>query len=760
MDQKDVLDMVVKQFESVTGKQWMDFDPDKNGNMKRDSSVTVEDELKLFRGLMSLMKFKLEEESKKAISYNLSLLLIQDCGLLKLIMAVFDLDESSQKVTTLDQRFMAVSNVVCFIPYTCVSFHEYLERLSPQIHSLFLNKTGKTREQKLMYLRKIATHIINGMITRKKNYAIKSLINPVIDQFLKDGDTRTLSLNDCLDILYGLTITNFDLKHFLPLFSNIFYARCVLDESISTKKTKLNVILQEMMRRIDHSIYMLDDCLFNHFHIVYFYDIRTNERDGSRDLRFRSQGNKTEEVDLKIIDTITVVASEVTESSLQNESKVDLCIHLLDRLSMVNVMKPSQGLLLCSFLSTLQERIQDLFVQFPTKFIRFVVTTLNRNSSTQVPRINPEDESNLAEKEEQVLSSLHNDSTSVAIQILKVIVSERDKLDREGVTALKECVDSLEKVIQVVKAGNKETSEVLDVPSLGEVLDVTSLIRLKEEISELDPDRCCERRSKKESLAQALRELNDPLMPTRAHALVTIKHLILGRDPETLDEKDRLIQSLQSAVADEESYIYLLAVHALAALALTQTDHLLPVLIRLYLDDDRTIQERINLGEALLQLIKNLGDFAAYYSRPLIDCFYSGITHQEPIIRTSSISNLGQLCSILKYSLKPHINQIMIGIKCLIQTETDLQVKRSAIMFLHLLLNGLDSDCIQVISDQLPEIYRLVKLVYTNSLDDVMQLHAQLAYEQLDRIGRQLLTPKDGDVYLGRRKKNLIQVLD
>ena len=547
MDQKGVLDMVVKQFELVTGKQWMDFDPGKNENIKRDSSVTVEDELKLFRGLMSLMKFKLEEESRKAISYNLSLLLIQDCGLLKLIMAVFDLDESSQKVTTLDQRFMAVSNVVCFIPYTCVSFHEYLERLSPQIHSLFLNKTGKTREQKLTYLRKIATHIINGMITRKKSGAIKSLIKPVIDHFRKDEDTRSLSLNDCVDVFYGLTISNFDLKYFLPVFSNIFYARCVLDRSISAKKTKLNMILQEMMRRIDHSIYMLDDCLFNHFHIVYLYGIKTNERDGSCDLEFKSQ---TEEVDLKMIDTITVIASELTESSLQSESKVDLCIHLLDRLSMVNVMKPSQGLLLCSFLSTLQERIQDLFVQFPTKFIRFVVTTLNRNSSAQawVPRINPEDESN--EKEEEVLSSLHNDSTSVAIEILKVIVSERDKLDREGVTALKECIDSLGKVIELVKAENQDTSEVL------------SLVQLKEEISGVNPDRCCERTSKKESLEQALKELNDPLMPTRAHALVTIKHLIMARDCETLDKKDRVIQLLQSAVADEESYIYLLAVNA------------------------------------------------------------------------------------------------------------------------------------------------------------------------------------------------------
>lgn len=744
-DIEHVLDKVKNSFECVTKTKWNNFDVDKFKNVRRGPTLTVEDELKLYRDVMFLMKFKLDQDSRKAVSSNLSLLLVQEKGLFKLIMAVFDLEESSQKVTTLDQRFMAISNVICSFPTTCVPFQEYLELLAPQVHEMFLSaKLGNSGERKLMHFRKIATHVVNGFLTRNKKLAIKFLIQPVLQGFQVKQSVRKLSLDDCIDVIYGLIIGNFDVKYLVTSFPNLFYIRCVLDEISSGKKTKLTLILQEILKRMDNSIYLLDDCLFNHYQLINSYEIIRDEKDGSCHVVEKME-IEDGELDVKLIDTVNIVAVDLVESSLQNGAKVDFCFCLLDHMTLINVLEPSQGLLLCSFLATLQEKIQNLFPEFPDKFIRFVVTTLNRYRPAEVTSSNIQQDQ---EDEEKVFASLQNDSASIAVQILKIILSEKDKLDRASIITLKECIGSIEKIVELVKSVGKEAEEVVDI---------SSLIQLKEEIVDLDPEKSYLHISeKKENLQQALRDLNDPLMPFRAHALVTIKHLIMACDVETINNKDRILELLKSSIADEESYIYLLAVNTLAALALCLTDQVLPVITALYLNDNRTVQEKIIVGEVIVQVTKNLGESAPHYSRTLMNCFYSGITHPEPIIRTSSISNIGQLCSILKFSLRPHISQLIIGIKCLIQTETDIEAKRAAIMLIHMILNGIDVDCIDSISDQLPEIYRLVKSVYNNSLDDVMQLHAQLAYEQLDRIGRNLLLPAAETT----RKKKLIQVLD
>ena len=198
-------------------------------------------------------------------------------------------------------------------------------------------------------------------------------------------------------------------------------------------------------------------------------------------------------------------------------------------------------------------------------------------------------------------------------------------------------------------------------------------------------------------------------------------------------------------LSDPESYIYLSAIKSLAALAIICTDDVLPVLIEEFHDNQRTHQERVNVGEVLVQLSKSIGDFAHHYSKQFIHCFLIGAKSPDEIIRVSSLSNLGQFCSILKFSLGNYIVEIMLCVESLIKTDPSSEVKRAAIMLLNLILNGIEIDNIEVIQDQLKRINRLLKQVYNNSFfsDDVLKLHAELALEQINRIGRELLTPKN-----------------
>lgn len=194
-------------------------------------------------------------------------------------------------------------------------------------------------------------------------------------------------------------------------------------------------------------------------------------------------------------------------------------------------------------------------------------------------------------------------------------------------------------------------------------------------------------------------------------------------------------------LSDPDSYIYLSAINSLGAFAILCTDDVLPILIQEFHDETRPVQVRINIGEVLLQLSKSIGDMAHHYSHHFIHCFLTGTKSDKAEIRISSLSNLGQFCGTLRFALSAYIVELMSCVEALLKTDPCLEVKRAAVMFLHLMLNGIDKNVVNVIQRELPTIYRLLRQIYSTTLDDVLQLHAQLAIEQIDRIAKEMLTP-------------------
>lgn len=301
---------------------------------------------------------------------------------------------------------------------------------------------------------------------------------------------------------------------------------------------------------------------------------------------------------------------------------------------------------------------------------------------------------------------------------------------------------------------------ILKNPNAHETLDKTMVTKLKDDISALDYESLTHDDSAdgRSDLKQAMVDLNDPLMPNRAHALIIIKQLIMARDKETIESRGHLINLLKTTLADPESYIYLSAINTLSSLAILETSDVLPVLLNAYSDENRSVQERMNTGQVLVNLSKNLNDFSSLYAKQMLECFYENLRHDDPMIRCSTLSCLGQLCSVLKFGLQPYINQMMYCLECLLQTEESMDVKRAGLMFLSLLLSGISADCIMAIEAQLLKIYRLVQRYYDTCLDDVMQLHAQISLEHLDRMAKELLLPNDRQEMLKTPKK-LIQLL-
>lgn len=199
-----------------------------------------------------------------------------------------------------------------------------------------------------------------------------------------------------------------------------------------------------------------------------------------------------------------------------------------------------------------------------------------------------------------------------------------------------------------------------------------------------------------ENFQSAMRDLNDPLMPTRAHGLVCLKRLILAGDVNIEQNWKRVLQLLEISLADGESYIYLSAINALAALSLTKPDQTLPLLLHAFQDEDRTIQERLNVAEVIVRLSKSLGESAPKYSNQIFGTFMHSLNDPEEMIRVSSLSNLAHFSSRLGLSLEPFLGELLHTVQSLIRSDESLVVRRACFMLLHLMLTGIDGQSFEV----------------------------------------------------------------
>jgi Required for nuclear transport of RNA pol II C-terminus 1 len=127
---------------------------------------------------------------------------------------------------------------------------------------------------------------------------------------------------------------------------------------------------------------------------------------------------------------------------------------------------------------------------------------------------------------------------------------------------------------------------------------------------------------------RALKLLQDPLLPVRAHGLLLLRELVTIRAGTTPHEAVRALEPairdvFMQAVQDDDSYIFLNAVQGMAALANSFGADVLRALVRVYADGlqgvgvgtltQQDIDMHLRIGEALGQVIRRCGDTLPRY---------------------------------------------------------------------------------------------------------------------------------------------------
>ncbi|KAL5022664.1 hypothetical protein ScPMuIL_001819 [Solemya velum] len=202
-------------------------------------------------------------------------------------------------------------------------------------------------------------------------------------------------------------------------------------------------------------------------------------------------------------------------------------------------------------------------------------------------------------------------------------------------------------------------------------------------------------------LQTAFTELCDPLIPVRGHALLTLEKMARSKKSSVLRKQDKIIKIFEENLNHHDSYLYLPSANGLAAMADIFPDMVLPQLAGKFANFDSELdggnrgpELRMKIGESLMKAIRNMGDVVVKYRDILLSAILNGAKDQNELVRASSLSNLGELCRLLRFSLGGVLHEVINCCSSLLKSDKSSEVRKAAAMTVTLLLQGLGKDAL------------------------------------------------------------------
>ncbi|KAH9951727.1 hypothetical protein B0H21DRAFT_842799 [Amylocystis lapponica] len=205
--------------------------------------------------------------------------------------------------------------------------------------------------------------------------------------------------------------------------------------------------------------------------------------------------------------------------------------------------------------------------------------------------------------------------------------------------------------------------------------------------------------SAQETYQKALKLLQDPLLPVRAHGLLLLRQLVAARRSQSgalgapaLDRAlvPAILAIFLQSVQDDDSYMFLNAVQGLAAMVDGFGRDVLRGLVGVYVDGldgiggsaltQQDVDMRTRVGEALGQVIRRCGGALAAYVDVLVPPLFGVVrtAHFPTTLRTSAISLLAQSVQTSALAILPYTVDLSGAMIDLLQVETVPVARRQA----------------------------------------------------------------------------------
>ncbi|KAI9267138.1 hypothetical protein EDC94DRAFT_667356 [Helicostylum pulchrum] len=265
----------------------------------------------------------------------------------------------------------------------------------------------------------------------------------------------------------------------------------------------------------------------------------------------------------------------------------------------------------------------------PTQIISFATNIVNDHvERLMTPKHKPEkkkasngfpDIANIVDKEElEAIEEAHDEQFSIeddfeslilAINLLRAVMHENDQLSDQAVKLLESSMEPLKKL-------ESHPFELVG-ESVNEVLLAIQSYLSAQRMSNMKHRPSASIEASKEKYREAMKSLQDDLLPIRAHGMGMLKEMVLAKDPlvSSGEGLNQVLDIFVRLVQDEDSYIYLNAVKGLSALTDAYGNQIIKKLGDIYSDSNQKLDNRLRIGEALLQTIQRCGTALGKYGK-------------------------------------------------------------------------------------------------------------------------------------------------
>ena len=176
----------------------------------------------------------------------------------------------------------------------------------------------------------------------------------------------------------------------------------------------------------------------------------------------------------------------------------------------------------------------------------------------------------------------------------------------------------------------------------------------------------------------ALSMVSDSTVPIRAQGLHELTELVRARDPCTAQHVSLLLEVFKQQLKDRDSFVYLAAINGLVAMVTLSPQKTIQVLVNEFVHCPQKassssvqhakidsvsseVELQVKLGEALMKAARSCGEVLPVYLDQFMKACVFGTRHAHPLVRASSLSNLGELCHLLHYSVPSVLQEVRMA---------------------------------------------------------------------------------------------------
>jgi hypothetical protein len=192
-----------------------------------------------------------------------------------------------------------------------------------------------------------------------------------------------------------------------------------------------------------------------------------------------------------------------------------------------------------------------------------------------------------------------------------------------------------------------------------------------------------------EVFRDAIKELSDELLPIRAHGMSVIRQLVLTKDSVAEEHLESIITIYLDLIQDEDSFIYLNAIKGCSALAESYPVQTIDRMVTRYKDKSFEIDNRLRMGESILQIIQRAGDAFPVLAEQLMPSITYVLREQDPRLQSSALILSAVVAKQTPLVLLPMLYQILDFVLTLFSLQNDVTPRRGALVFLSNLIRAL-----------------------------------------------------------------------